>query len=273
MSRIWIILTMALLLVGMLPVRAMETVDENAACKANPPVTAEQVDKALSSLLNRIELSMKKQSAGAAAGVESSELNDAIFKYLASPQNRAAVFSAPLSDSVKAGLNVLDSPDMRIRILNWDTARGGMDHVANSIAFFEESPDRIGMKVLSDEPNPTPYPGSLVESLNDYKTSDGKTIYVTVDTAALSNFEREQNVSAYEVKNGQLLSYPFFQAGNDKSPFYTVSVQDTSADEIVISKDHNTIKLPLLFDNPGMHGRYLVYQFDGDRFVFRGIKK
>jgi hypothetical protein len=88
-----------------------------------------------------------------------------------------------------------------------------------------------------------------------------------------SSIDHGVTVEAYSVEGGKLVKTPFFKT--QKSLIDTISCyfhkQDSSSG-IVLADKNTTLKIPLLNADSVPTGRYLIYKFDGHKFVYKPSK-
>jgi len=178
------------------------------------------------------------------------------------------------------GMNILTSDDGKVRIYCWYVGRGGTALSFDALIQYKTSTG-TKVKVLNDDSKRTErdiLTGSCYTKLYTYQTNDSGTVYLEIDHVVAWNAGGEYNAGAFAIKNNKLLwGVPFFKTSTKtKSSIgyeYDLSSKKNSKLDfkdinIKVSDDKQTLSIPLTTSDGIITGKYLVYKFDGNEFVF-----
>jgi len=210
--------------------------------------------------------------------------NDKLVDYLQNVCRNPQMFLAPLKRSIKSGLDVTTSPDKKVRIYDWDSQTGGTMIFNDAIVQYQ-APGKKQSEVfiLYPEQRPANYdgpddpdPGYFYKSIIQMHTADGRTVYLATGHGKYSSIDRGSCIQAFSIEKGQLVKTPFFQTTKKVLSEINCNLHDnpskdnSASDDDIELVDHNkTLKIPLLKDDGISTGKFLIYKFDGYRFVFQ----
>jgi hypothetical protein len=238
----------------------------NAATVVDP-------DTATTAILSQIDKS-KYPPAGQDNYDALSGLSKKLRTYLLSPQNQVALMQSRLQKAQGAGLYVAESPDRKLRVYSWDKWTGGTMHFFDATAQY---------KTLSGKAMPYDFGpvddtdnGAYYDKIVPVRTKSGRTVYLVFGTSIGSTICYTLSVASYEItRDGKLIKAPFFKT---KKQFLNeiscgVERQDTSLDcDIELTNANKTLRIPVVDESMHFKSSYLIYKFDGEKFVYVGVK-
>jgi len=234
---------------------------------AEQATSAEELDKHMAPYLKKIS---------EAAGNYDDKIgavNDQLLSYFKKAGSNPVLLTAPLPTCQSNGLKALASEDGQTRFFSWDTNTGGSMHFFYSLVQY-----RVQGKTYCSVLNPKQTCGDKHECGQDFadvrsvKTKDGKSIYLATYSAYFSHPESCRSIAAYSIVGTKLVPVKVFQAKSQlldtiDCPLHdTVEYQEKSF--VKISQDGQTVSVPIITKNNVVTGHYLIYRFDGNKFVF-----
>jgi len=195
-------------------------------------------------------------------------------------ENQPTSINSSFKKIQKGEMNILTSDDSNVRIYCWDV--GGMHTARSTDALIQyRTPKGIKVEILNDDTKSVEgdvLTGTYYRELYTYQTKSIGTIYVEIDIVVAWNTGGEYNVSAFAIRNNKLVwNIPFFKTSTKtKSSIsygYDLSLDKNSNFDfedikIRMSEDRKTLSIPLITNDNKITGKYLVYKFDGNEFVF-----
>lgn len=202
-------------------------------------------------------------------------INDELYDYMLK-------VCSTMPQLLKAKLNIdemaiVTSEDQKLRIYSWDTYMGGTMHYYNAIAQYATvtGSQAIDINHLPKKEENSE-PGAVYNSVYTIKQKDGKTYYLLTYRGTFSNIVAGAGIKAVSIADDNLLSVDVFQATNktlnDINYNYDLSSNynyDNGGEYYVIhlSKNNKKLYIPLV-DGDQMTGKWLVYVFNGYKFIY-----
>jgi len=202
--------------------------------------------------------------------------NDNLINYLKEAGQNPDLLTAKLRRASENGLGIATSTDKKMRIYSWDTNGGGTMHFFDSMAQYQVSgSDQTKVLMLHPEQKSTadhddPDSGWYYSSIDPIHTNDGKTVYLAMGDGVFSTIDHGVCVEAYTIENGKLAKMPFFKT--EKKLLNEIECYFHGADAsdaIGLADKGTTLKIPLLKGEGVPTGKFLIYKFDGHRFVYK----
>jgi hypothetical protein len=120
--------------------------------------------------------------------------------------------------------------------------------------------------------------GEYYDRLYTIHTKDSGNIYLVVGYGEYASGLGGISLTAYKLRNGELIgAYPFFKTAktivgeiNFQYDLQSPKNENKKAEmpDIRLSKDKQTVYIPVITRNDEITKRDLVYKFDGNRFVY-----
>ena len=208
--------------------------------------------------------------------------NETLLDYMQKECANPTLISNKLRQASEKGLGVATSSDKKMRIYSWDTCTGGTMHFFDALAQYlvDGSPQSKSLLLhpedRSNAKHDDPDSGWFYSSIDPIHTVDGKTVYLAMGDGTFSSIDHGVIVEAYSIENDKLVKTPFFKT--EKSLLSEISCyfhNDSSGKDsgIELTDRGTTLKIPLLKGEGVPTGRFLVYKFDGHKFVYKAASK
>jgi len=232
-------------------------------------ISPEKVDVEMCHLLDHLHDVGSKLSDEDGDDEALGKANNSLRSYIMQAARDPKLLSAPLQRVTDLGMHVATSPDKMLRIYSWDRQTGGSMHFFASIAQLHRG-NELQCRVIDLSPNKEGDCGEFCKEIKVVHTLDGKTVYLIQAYSILSTMSRATAIEAYLVNNGTFTKAPIFQ--NRKKCFSEIGcdTSDTVEFPVIKIQDRNKMLLvPLIDKNGHQTGKYLVYKFNGYKFVFQ----
>lgn len=246
--------------------------------------SVEQADATISGYLKAIR--QEKDHQVDAKNNDTADANDQLIDYLEKAAQNPLFLTVPLVAAGKNGLNVVSSPDGKLRIYNWDSWTGGTMSFFYAVVQYQAN-DGKDTKALVLYPaqqaagavQGSPDPGWWYDSVKAVHTADGKTVYIAFGTGKYSTIDFGVCAQAFTVESGKLVKAPLFQDGAITTDAITRTFHHSpddadvpSAIEIDLSEDGKRIEVPVVTAEGKATAGFRFYDFDGQKFVHRSHK-
>jgi len=231
-----------------------------------PQPTLNQIDQHIAAALSDIT----NKAGSTSDGSDVSKANWKLLAYIKEACERQEFLRAPLKKAQEAGLNRVTSSDGKLCIYCWDTLTGGTMHNYWALAQYQD-----GNEVLCDLLNP----GSMKETddgeggywydkIRTIKTKDNKTVYLVTGGSRGSTIDFGDIIEAYSIDKGQFALVPIFQTKTKLLDQIEIEVHGAEPVEILVSDDNQKVSVPIITKDGTPTDRFLVYKFNGSKFVF-----
>ncbi len=229
--------------------------------------SAEQLDKAMTVYLQKIK------DADGTYSTTIGDVDEKLLQYLKNACSNPILMTAPLTKCKELGLRALASGDGQTRFFSWDTNTGGSMHYFDSLVQYIAN-GKTYCAVLTPDQNgkEPPETGYDFNDVRSVKTKDGKSIYLATYSQYFSHPESCRSIKAFAVVGTKLVPIKVFQTKSqlldqiDCPLSNTVEYNEHSL--VKISKDGQTVLVPIITKDNVVTGHYLSYKFDGSKFVF-----
>jgi len=229
--------------------------------------SAEALDKHMAPYLKKISM--------AAGNYDEmiGDVDDQLLDYLKKACGNPVLLTAPLPTCQSNGLKALASEDGQTRFFSWDTNTGGSMHYFYSLVQYRVQGKTYCAVLNPQEKNEENNDcGNDFDDVRSVKTKDGKTIYLATYSAYFSHPESCRSIAAYSIVGTKLVPVKVFQAKSQLLDTIDCPLHDTVEYQknsfVKISKDGRIVSVPIITKNNVVTGHYLLYKFDGNKFVF-----
>lgn len=200
--------------------------------------------------------------------------NERMENYFALVAKKVELMGAKLPLANKAGLGNSISEDKKLAVYNWDTWQGGTMHFFTDMLVYKtvNGVQVADMKDTSVEGDP----GGYCMGIDEVHTKSGGAVYLVYMRAIASTKDRDDVVTAYEIVNGQLVKKNFFKTKTKllNSIDYEFDMFENDGTKhlptLQLSKDKKKFYVPIVNKDGVFEKGDLVYEFDGEMFVFKG---
>ncbi len=184
--------------------------------------------------------------------------------------------SYPFDSKILPRMRIASSNDKRFRIYSWDMQGGGTMHGYNSIVQYKSGKEvRTRIFYVDTIMNGEwTGPGYFYPEVHTIVSKNGSTYYAVIRLAQYSSAVHSVGVQCFAINNGLVNdTVKLFKTKNGYLNSIDVEYDDTElkemtkVPEIHFSSDNTEMYIPLI-DNDRYKGKYLVYKFDGYKFVY-----
>lgn len=175
------------------------------------------------------------------------------------------------------GLNIITSEDKKLRLICWDVGLTGAARSYNSLAIYKA---KIGIKTIvwNDDSKREEYEvcsGEYYSDIYTQRTKNNNTVYLVHGISTYAAGLYGKSLGAFSIQGDSLLLTPFFKISKGIVSNFSIGIdqsieknKDKSNIDIIYSVDKKTIKVPLITQDDLVTDRYIVYNFDGYKFVY-----
>lgn len=235
------------------------------AAPQNQPSAAAGLDAKISQYLQRIQAAQETPS-------DTDKLQKVNAEFLAFMQRTledAGTLTVKLPKSGDAGLKAFGSDDGLVRFYSWDTGTGGTMHFYVDLVQFKGAK---GVHVRKFHPDGSEGDtGYFYHDVHSIRTADGKAVYLPTYRAIYSGPDHSDGITAYAIKGDDFVKVPVFKTKTQLLDSIDVpaSLLEWDDRDLIKFKDNvRTLLIPLIGKDNKVTGRYLIYKFDGGKFVF-----
>ncbi len=203
--------------------------------------------------------------------------NDDLYQYLLRICVRApATLKEELPKAMRNKMTMVSSQDKKLKLYSWDSRMGGSNHYYENIAQYQ-TPD--GVRAVDMRDSMTQDRGSDFEGIATIYSWSGKAIYLVRDYRILSARSRQERIRAFVLTDGRLKQLPLFKIRSERTHEISIIYDQIKTSrrfplkympEIHLSLDRQRLYVPSVANDDEMTGRYYVYEFDGEQFVYHG---
>jgi hypothetical protein len=173
------------------------------------------------------------------------------------------------------GISILTSVNRKFRIYCWDVGAGGGARSSNVILQYQKKTG-TGVKVENDVTMTDEYSvssGLYYSAIYTIKTSTGKNVYLANGSQKIALGLYMRSIQAFTIENDTLnSSIKFFKKSkksvNNINFTFESSLSGGKTTEITLSDDQRKLFIPVVLDDRKATGKYLVYVFAGEKYVY-----
>lgn len=170
-------------------------------------------------------------------------------------------------------INLISSADDNLRVYSWNNHLGGTMRFFNQIFQFKSN-EQITVDIHLAEKDPQAFFSKIYEVQNNKK----ETFYLVISNSILSSKYSVQHINAYKIDTGKLNKIQVFKTKTNTLDQISVeydffSVVDRPERPVeVITLENNTLKIALVDDKQNVTSKNLIYEWDGEYFVYKGVR-
>jgi len=201
--------------------------------------------------------------------------NEDLYQYLLRTCSKVpATLTADLPKAMRNRMTIVSSLDEKVKLYSWDSRMGGSNHYYENIAQYQ-TPE--GVRAVDMRDSITQDRGSNFEGIATVYSWSGKTVYLVRDYRILSARSRQERLRAFILADGRLKQLPLFKIRNERTHEISITYDQIKTGrrfplkympEIHLSLDRQRLYVPTVADDDEMTGRYYVYEFDGEQFIY-----
>ena len=188
-------------------------------------------------------------------------------------QKNANTFHYPFELLQKENaLNLITSPDKKLRVYSWDNHLGGTMRFFNQIFQFQSN-NQIATEIHLAEQDPQAFFSKIYEAKNDKET-----FYLVISNSILWSSYHVQHINAYKIADNKLQDVSIFKTKKEllssiSVEFDFVSVVERSERPVELIKfEGNILKIALVDNNQNVTNKNLIYEWNGNLFTYIGVK-
>lgn len=170
-------------------------------------------------------------------------------------------------------LKVVTATDKKLRVYSWDNNLGGTMRFYNQIYQFNAFGNMIVNESLATNDSQ-----AFFSKIYSVQTKNNETIYLVISNSILSSKYSVQHINAYKIATENLQNVSVFKTKSKNLSQISVeydffSVVDRPERPVeLITLNNNTLKIALVDDNQNVTSKNLIYEWNGDAFIYKGIK-
>ena len=170
-------------------------------------------------------------------------------------------------------LKMATSADKKLRVYSWDNNSGGTMRFFNQIYQFDANGNiTVNASLASNDSQ------AYFSKIYTVQNKNNESIYLVISNSILSNKYSVQHINAYKIGAENLQSAAVFKTKTNTLDKISVeydffSVVDRPERPVeLITFENNTLKIALIDDKQNVTSKNLIYEWNGDVFVYKGVK-
>jgi len=170
-------------------------------------------------------------------------------------------------------LKMATSADKKLRVYSWDNNSGGTMRFFNQIYQFDANGNiTVNASLASNDSQ------AYFSKIYTVQNKNNESIYLVISNSILSSKYSVQHINAYKIGTENLQSASVFKTKTNTLDKISVeydffSVVDRPERPVeLITLDNNTLKIALVDDKQNVTSKNLIYEWNGDVFVYKGVK-
>ena len=239
--------------------------------EANNTSNLLEEEKKLLKIHENITIAMGNVRNDSLLAISSQQFTDSL-TYLIKNNNNTINYPFDLLQKENA-LKMATSADKKLRVYSWDTNSGGSMRFFNQMYQFNAN-GTISLNVSLASNDSQSYFSKIYSVQNNKK----ETIYLVISNSILSGKYSVQYVDAYRIGTENLIKTPVFKTKTKTLDKISVdydffSVVDRPERPVeLITFNNNILKIALVDDNQNVTSKNLIYEWNGDLFLYKGVK-
>ncbi len=170
-------------------------------------------------------------------------------------------------------LKMATSADKKLRVYSWDTNSGGSMRFFNQIYQFEADGNiTVNQSLASNDAQ------SYFSKIYTVQTKNNENVHLVISNSILSSKYSVQHINAYKIGTDNLKSMAVFKTKKEtlssisvEFDFFSVADRPERPVEL-ITLENNTLKIALVNDKQNVTSKNLIYEWNGDVFIYKGVK-
>lgn len=170
-------------------------------------------------------------------------------------------------------LKMATSADKKLRVYSWDNNSGGTMRFFNQIYQFDANGNiTVNASLASNDSQ------SYFSKIYTVQNKNNESIYLVISNSILSSKYSVQHINAYKIGAENLQSVSVFKTKSNTLDKISVeydffSVVDRPERPVeLITLENNTLKIALVDGKQNVTSKNLIYEWNGDVFVYKGVK-
>jgi hypothetical protein len=170
-------------------------------------------------------------------------------------------------------LKMATSADKKLRVYSWDNNSGGTMRFFNQIYQFDANGNiTVNASLASNDSQ------AYFSKIYTVQNKNKESIYLVISNSILSSKYSVQHINAYKIGTENLQSVAVFKTKTNTLDKISVeydffSVVDRPERPVeLITLENNTLKIALVDDKQNVTSKNLIYEWNGDVFLYKGVK-
>ena len=170
-------------------------------------------------------------------------------------------------------LKMATSADKKLKVYSWDNNSGGTMRFFNQIYQFDANGNiTVNASLASNDSQ------AYFSKIYTVQNKNNESIYLVISNSILSNKYSVQHINAYKIGAENLQSAAVFKTKTNTLDKISVeydffSVVDRPERPVeLITFENNTLKIALIDDKQNVTRKNLIYEWNGEVFVYKGVK-
>ncbi|MEG0916571.1 MAG: hypothetical protein RSF68_06135 [Myroides sp.] len=170
-------------------------------------------------------------------------------------------------------LKIATSADKKLRVYSWDNNSGGTMRFFNQIYQFNANGNITVNESLASNDSQ-----AYFSKIYTVQNKNNESIYLVISNSILSSKYSVQHINAYKIGTENLQSAYVFKTKTNTLDKISVeydffSVVDRPERPVeLITFENNTLKIALVDDKQNVTSKNLIYEWNGDVFLYKGVK-
>lgn len=189
-------------------------------------------------------------------------------------KNNNNTFNYPFEKLQKENaLKMATSADKKLRVYSWDNNSGGTMRFFNQMYQFNANGNiTVNESLASNDAQ------AYFSKIYTVQNKNNESIYLVISNSILSSKYSVQHINAYKIGSENLQSAAVFKTKTNTLDKISVeydffSVVDRPERPVeLITFENNTLKIALVDDKQNVTSKNLIYEWNGDVFVYKGVK-
>lgn len=165
------------------------------------------------------------------------------------------------------------STDNNLKVYSWDNNLGGTMRFYNQIYQFSANGTIIAKEHLASND-----PQAFLSKIYTVQNSAKEPIYLIISNSVLSSKYSVQHINAYKINSENIEPAAVFKTKTDtlehihvEFDFFSVVDRPERPVEL-ITLENNMLKIALVDEQQNVTNKNLIYEWNGDLFVYKGIR-
>lgn len=170
-------------------------------------------------------------------------------------------------------LKMATSADKKLRVYSWDNNSGGTMRFFNQMYQFNANGNITVNESLASNDSQ-----AYFSKIYTVQNKNNESIYLVISNSILSSKYSVQHINAYKIGTENLQNAAVFKTKTNTLDKISVeydffSVVDRPERPVeLITLENNTLKIALVDDKQNVTSKNLIYEWNGNVFVYKGVK-
>lgn len=245
--------------------------ENNQSVEKTDTIDLSSEENKLLKIHNNISNAMGNMRNDSLLAVSSKQFTDSL-TYLI--KNNNSTLNYPFEKLQKENaLKMATSADKKLRVYSWDNNSGGTMRFFNQIYQFDANGNiTVNERLASNDSQ------AYFSKIYTVQNKNNESIYLVISNSILSSKYSVQHINAYKIGTENLQNTAVFKTKTNTLDKISVeydffSVVDRPERPVeLITFENNTLKIALVDDKQNVTSKNLIYEWNGDVFLYKGVK-